>query len=86
MNSFLENRPLVARKGAMASASKAAEPGFQPLFAPNVIEKSRVQQPPVSETQAADGPSVELVQNGGKVERIIVTCTCCNRIELQCQY
>jgi len=88
MNSFLENRPLAARnrKEGSISAPKS-EPGFQSLMpqgAAAPAPASAPKPPPAAETEAM--PQVELIENGGRVERIIVTCTCCNRIELQCQY
>jgi len=63
-----------------------ADQSFQPLFSPNAVQSQQLQQATVSEAQSETEPRIELIQNGGKVERIIVTCTCCNRIELQCQY
>ena len=33
-----------------------------------------------------EAPQIELVQEGGVVRRIVVTCTCCQRIELECEY
>jgi hypothetical protein len=85
MNSFLENRPIVAQRGTVIPPPKA-EPGFQPLFAPGAVQSQHAHQAPASQTQQEAEPRIELIQSGGKVERIIVTCTCCNRIELQCQY
>jgi hypothetical protein len=86
MNSFLENRPTAARKAGSPPAMKS-EPGFRSL----VTRDGGVPQPvpaprpaPAAETEAT--PQVELVESNGRVESIIVTCTCCNRIELQCQY
>jgi hypothetical protein len=31
-------------------------------------------------------PQIELVNRDGSVDRIVITCTCCKRIELQCEY
>lgn len=31
-------------------------------------------------------PQIELVNRDGRVERIVITCSCCKRIELQCDY
>lgn len=33
-----------------------------------------------------EGPSVECVKEGGKVVRLIVTCSCGERIEVECLY
>ena len=90
MNSFLENRPVSIRTAGMPPAIPKSEPGFHSLiphdatFKPTPTPVSAPTPAPRAETEPV--PQVELVQNGGKVERIIVTCTCCNRIELQCQY
>jgi hypothetical protein len=88
MNSFLDNRPHAARKDG-APRSLRAEPGFHTLIPQGATPiqpkpKGELAGAPTAETEAL--PQVELVQNGSKVERIIVTCTCCKRIELQCQY
>lgn len=37
-------------------------------------------------TPAAAGPSVECVKQGDKVVRLIVTCSCGERIEIDCLY
>lgn len=31
-------------------------------------------------------PTVELITNEGRIEKVIVTCSCCRRIELDCTY
>jgi hypothetical protein len=31
-------------------------------------------------------PSVELIKNNGRIEKVIVTCSCSKRIELDCSY
>ncbi len=35
---------------------------------------------------AEGGPQVEAVMSSGRVRRIIVTCTCGERVELECDY
>jgi hypothetical protein len=86
MNSFLENRPTVGRKDAVIGESPKSEVSFQPLFSASAITASLPASSSSPETKAEAAPQVELIQNDGRVERIIVTCSCCNRIELQCQY
>jgi hypothetical protein len=83
MNSFLENRPMVARQEGVVIVPKP-EPTFQPLFPAGSPAEDRAEQ--AAKGPAEAGPQIELIQNRGKVERIIVTCTCCKRIELQCEY
>ncbi len=39
-----------------------------------------------SHTSSAAGAHVELVKEGDKVVRLIVTCTCGERIEVECLY
>ncbi len=42
---------------------------------------------PVAATEpCGDSPSVEVVKQGDKVVRIVVTCSCGERIELECIY
>jgi hypothetical protein len=90
MESFLQNRP------ALATASRYTlqpqlEPGFQPFLRPtssNEEEVSVVQGEPAGARPATEKkePQIELVNRDGAVERIVITCTCCQRIELQCEY
>lgn len=35
---------------------------------------------------AAEGPNVEVVKQGDKVVRIIVTCACGEKVEVECLY
>ena len=35
---------------------------------------------------SAAGPAIELVKQGDKVTRLIVTCTCGEKIEIECVY
>jgi hypothetical protein len=79
MNNFLENRPVIGRNDVNMVASQPPA-GFQAMFA----VKTEVEIEPAAEAETTQ--MIELVRNAGKVDRIIVTCTCCNRIELQCQY
>jgi hypothetical protein len=86
MNSFLDNRTATGTATVVKSGT-----GFQSLFSREATTtKSEAGfQPlpataPKAETEAI--PHIELVENAGKVEKIIITCTCCNKIELQCQY
>ena len=37
------------------------------------------------ETSSA-GPNIEIVKQGDKVTRLVVTCTCGERIEIECVY
>ncbi len=35
---------------------------------------------------AAEGPSVEVVKEGDKIVRIVVTCSCGEKVEVECLY
>jgi hypothetical protein len=85
MNSFLENRPIAARKEGTIAPLRG-QPGFQSLIPQDTAVKTNPEKKSAPQAETAASPQIELVQNGGKVDRIIVTCTCCNRIELKCQY
>ena len=50
-------------------------------------EVSLPKTPETPETPAGGGePTVEVIRNGERVEKLIVTCSCCRRIELDCSY
>ena len=87
MNSFLDNRSATKADGNSTTAKPGA--GFQSLLS-REAQASRTpadfQPLPASKAETEPVPQVELVESGGKVDRIIITCTCCNKIELQCQY
>ncbi len=55
-----------------------------PLRAPHVHKASA----PVGVVRSAapDGPSVEVVKQGDKVMRIVVTCACGEKVEVDCLY
>jgi hypothetical protein len=53
-----------------------------PLSAPHIHKaapKGAVRPP-------ADGPAVEVVKQGDKVVRIVVTCSCGEKVEVECLY
>ncbi|HWA25113.1 MAG TPA: hypothetical protein VG734_05510 [Lacunisphaera sp.] len=55
-----------------------------PLCAPQVHKAA----PPrgVVRPAAPEGPSVEVVKQGDKVMRIVVTCSCGEKVEVECLY
>jgi hypothetical protein len=90
MKSFLEGRPaLNSEKPSNGHNGN----GFRPLFAVvrgncNGAAESNGHSPAaVNGTDCAHGsPEIELVTEEGKIRRIIITCTCSERIELECEY
>lgn len=54
---------------------------FQRLF----DETARTNSGEQAQTHA-DGPKVDVIEENGRVSSIVVTCRCCERIELTCRY
>lgn len=79
MQSFLSNR--TAAPGENGATQSSGSGGFQRLFAETAQTaggtggKSRL-----------DAPQVDVIEENGRVASIVVTCRCCERIELACQY
>jgi hypothetical protein len=42
--------------------------------------------PPHRETTGNEGPSVDVVKEGDKVVRIVITCSCGEKVEVDCLY
>ena len=59
--------------------------GFRPFFAPVLPASGRSHAHAVA-TEPGGKPQVEMVQVEGRIERIIVTCGCGERIEIECEY
>jgi hypothetical protein len=88
MESFLQNRPALATVEASPRAA-TADTGFQPfLRATSVREKAPLLGAEGLANASPDeaDPQIELVNRDVSVDRIVITCTCCKRIELQCEY
>jgi hypothetical protein len=80
IQSFLSNRP-AATPGRGSFSEPAGQGGFQRLFegAPKE-EISGMAKPRL------DAPQVDVVEENGRVASIVVTCKCCERIEIACRY
>jgi hypothetical protein len=74
MKSFLSGRSHVSADSLQAPGSTS--PGFTAKTVGNFQKDSH----------AGHGPSVECVKQGDKVTRLIVTCSCGERIEIECLY
>ncbi len=87
MNSFLEGRPVLKSQNASAIARG---PGFQPLAAapPAAGGNGCVsQQDGLSQAEGhGAGAQIELVRREGVIVRIVVTCGCGSKTELECEY
>lgn len=67
--------------------------GFQSLKsalleAGSIVDPADAHAPRRAGAQAgASGePSVEVITNEGRIEKVVVTCACCRKIELECTY
>lgn len=85
MKSFLSDRPRhdqPAVPAPPASADAAPAGGLARLAgAPALITHAH---PAGGRTHGA--PSVECIREGGRVARLVVTCSCGERIEIDCKY
>lgn len=81
MNHFLEGRAALKSENPSGPCLQAGNE-FQPLV-PQLSVNGSNPQPAEAHP---DAPQIELVRRDGKIQRIIVTCTCCKRIELDCEY
>lgn len=55
----------------------------EPLCSPHnhkTVNKAGARQP------ASEGPTVEVEKQGDKITRIVITCTCGERVEVDCLY
>jgi hypothetical protein len=88
MESFLANRTVVRSANGVPDPDQEPD-GFQPLIpqphARGLTSRMDREIPKVSD-HAGSAPQVEWVEENGRIARIIVTCSCCQRIELACDY
>ncbi|MEI6714548.1 MAG: hypothetical protein WCO60_12395 [Verrucomicrobiota bacterium] len=69
-------------RSALLEAGNVVVPGAEPPVNQMGHGNSDSQQEPLVHQE----PTVELVSNNGRIEKVIVTCSCCRRIELDCTY
>ena len=86
MKSILEGRTTL-NPANFGTASMAAS-GFRSLLSVVRGEEQRPSDPAsVINGSAGDvAPRVEVLDEDGQAQRIVVTCACCRRIELRCEY
>jgi hypothetical protein len=81
LQDFLTGRLASDTTAAPALARGGGE--FQPMSPSRLGALAAPTEP---ERPRLDEPQVEIVEDGGKVRRIVVTCTCCEKIEIECEY
>lgn len=77
MKSFLSGRSRATTDSLQAPAG--SNPGF-------VAKATAIGGVHKDHAASAGGPTVECVKQGDKVTRLIVTCACGDRIEIECLY
>lgn len=84
MNSFLEGRPVVSRAGLPALGQGSRLPDFG-----NPRSVAEVGNIPRNVSPSSDGhgeKKIETVTVDGVVQKIVITCTCGEEIEVFCGY
>ena len=86
LQDFLANRPSIQSSATAIAPERGGD--FQPLFAarPAGLAGKGSEPDPDLESARLDAPQIELVREGGQVRRIVVTCTCCEKITIDCEY
>ena len=79
MKSFLSGRSKADASTLHATPGGTTPPSFGArVTAGGVLHKDHAQSP--------NGPTVECIKQGDKIMRLIVTCSCGERIEVECLY
>lgn len=74
-------------KSFLLGRTAAIAPALRPHNAPADVGLSAVcPNPPHVDAAGGVTPSVECVKQGGKVTRLIITCGCGSRMEVECLY
>lgn len=93
MEHFLRNRPNESKSAASLHSETVFRPLTQadPCIAKGVesfgqAHPVQLEDIPVAVAEGHSVPKVQLLMDDGKVSRIVVTCSCGEQIELECQY
>jgi hypothetical protein len=81
MESYLLGR--TALKSESPSSADPASEAFRPLMSPIEPQNAALQD---TKSGSHSEPHVELVKGKDGIDRIIVTCSCGKRTEIQCTY
>ena len=79
MQSFLSNRTAAPSQNGISNS--AGSGGFQRLFDENAESENGT-----GGKARLDAPQVNVIEENGRVASIVVTCRCCERIEIACRY
>ena len=86
LQDFLANRSAIQSPDSTEMQPRTST--FQPFFAARAAGLGAKQSEPDAEPniKRLEAPEIELVEEAGQVRRIIVTCTCCEKITIDCEY
>jgi len=86
MKDFLHDRPSLAPlKGSAAPVASQPQGGFRAIGRMS-FEPAAAAGDASHESCKTGEPRIELSESNGRIEQIIVTCACGQRITLQCDY
>jgi len=88
LQDFLTGRAALASETSTPPALARGSSDFQPMN-PARFGQLGAPEPESAPGEAAprlDAPLVEVIEDGGRVRRIVVTCRCCEKIEIDCEY
>ncbi len=80
MKPFLSGRP-AAGTSALRSAAEGIEASYPGI--PSLVSQPGLKR---ASDDHEHGPKIECVKQGDKVVRMIITCSCGERIEVECLY
>ena len=93
MSEFLSNKEQIAQVSSVDTGDECSK-GFKPLIASHIVHTKT--EPAKSEElhnvvvceEGLEGPppKIQLLTEAGEVKRIMITCTCGQYIELECNY
>ena len=90
LQDFLTGRTGIDTDATAPAVAAPRATQFQPFSTSRVAELSSLgtpgRLPAAAERERLEAPQVEIVEEDGKVQRIVVTCTCCEKIEIECEY
>ena len=86
LQDFLANRPSI--QSSASNSAPARSDSFQPLIAsrPAGLAGKNSEPDPEPASEHLEAPQIELVRENGQVRRIVVTCSCCEKITIDCEY
>ena len=79
IQSFLSNRASAPSQSGLSQPT--GSDGFQRLF----DETAQTENGAAGKSRL-DAPQVDVIEENGRVASIVVTCRCCERIEIACRY